>query len=144
MHPLWQATVWFLFSFRSLSIVDASEVVFLRCNHTPLQEVVLVRRSGRPSVPPRFQTTKKRFFQANYITNNWLCEESTPSTFFPHSFFDATTHLYKSGSVRLSVRPSVRPSVPSCFQTTNMAVFEGAKLSSDIISNAMVQWVTKK
>ena len=64
-------------------------------------------------------------------------------------FLDTTTHLYKRSfpsdrpsvrpsvhpSVRLTVCPSVGPSVPRCFQTTNMAVFEGKKSSNDIIIN---------
>ena len=38
-------------------------------------------------------------------------------------------------SIKGHVRPSVRPYVPCYFQTTNVAVSEGKKSSTDIIIN---------
>ena len=52
--------------------------------------------------------------------------------FFSLLFLDATTHLYQRSC------PSVRPYVPCYFRTTNMAIFEGKKLSNDIINNGIM------
>ena len=64
---------------------------------------------------------------------------------FSHFYHSLSLSLYylsiykrSCPSFRRSVRPSVRQSVPSYFRKTHVTVFEGKKLSIDIINNDMM------